>query len=79
MAKRNRTIITLWSAMSDRLTGEPVWQAGFCEGGACIEAASLGEEVMMRSTSDPDSTFRMSREEWVNFLAAAKGGRFDDL
>jgi hypothetical protein len=79
MAKEFDAVITLWSAMSDRLTEDPVWRQGLCEGGGCIEAAAVGEVVMMRSTVDPGSVLHMSREEWQKFLAEAKGGLFDDL
>jgi hypothetical protein len=65
--------------MSDRLTEDPVWRRGLCDGGACIEAAAAGEEVMMRSSAHPGSLFHMSREEWEKFLAEAKSGLFDAL
>jgi hypothetical protein len=65
--------------MSDRPTEDPVWRSGFCEGGACIEAAALGEEVMMRSSVVPGAILHTSREEWEKFLAGAKDGLFDDL
>lgn len=65
--------------MSDRLTEDPIWRQGPCDGGACIEAAAVGEDIMMRSTADPDSVLHMSREEWQKFLAGARSGLFDDL
>jgi hypothetical protein len=65
--------------MSDRLTGDPIWRQGLCSEGSCIEAAAVGEDVMMRSTVDPGSVLHMSREEWQKFLAGAKSGLFDDL
>jgi hypothetical protein len=34
---------------------------------------------MVRSTTDPDSTFQMSFDEWQAFLAGAKEGLFDEL
>jgi hypothetical protein len=77
--ERIHAVITLWSAMSDRLTEDPVWRQGLCNDGACIEAAVAGEVVMMRSTVDPGSVLHMSREEWQKFLASAKSGLFDDL
>jgi hypothetical protein len=65
--------------MSDRLTEDPIWRHGLCDGGACIEAAAVGGDVMMRSTVDPGAVLHMSREEWQKFLAGAKSGLFDDL
>ncbi len=59
--------------------GELAWQRGSCEGGACVEVAALGEIVVVRSSVDPDTTFRMSRDEWQEFLAGAKSGLFDEL
>jgi hypothetical protein len=64
--------------MSDRLTWDPIWRRR-CDGGACIEAAAAGEDVMMRSTVNPDSILHVSREEWRKFLADAKSGVFDGL
>lgn len=65
------------------MTGGPegnlAWQRTGCEGGACIEVAALGEIVVVRSSVDPDTTFRMSRDEWQQFLAGAKSGHFDEL
>jgi Domain of unknown function (DUF397) len=65
------------------MTGEPVsglaWRKGRCDGGACVEVAAHGDEVMVRSTADPDATFRMSFHEWQEFLAGAKEGLFDEL
>jgi hypothetical protein len=65
------------------MTGEPAselaWRKGRCDGGACVEVAAHGDVVMMRSTADLDSTFKMSFDEWQEFLAGAKEGLFDEL
>lgn len=67
--------------VSGGLVGGPEWHQGRrCESGACIQAASLGDAVMIRSTADPDGApFAMSRDEWEEFLAGVKDGLFDGL
>jgi hypothetical protein len=59
---------------------ELAWRRGrWCDGGACVEVATVGEVVMMRSSADPDIAFTVSRDEWRDFLAGAKDGLFDEL
>jgi hypothetical protein len=65
--------------MASEPAGELEWQRTGCEGGACVEVAAIGETVMVRSSVDPGTTFRMSRDEWQKFLAGAKDGLFDKL
>lgn len=66
--------------MGDKPTGERTWRQGRpCDGGACVEVAAEGAEVFVRSSVHPDSTVRLSRAEWREFLAGAKNGVFDDL
>jgi len=48
-----------------------------CDGGACVEAASLDKAVLMRSSLIPSATLTLSRDEWNAFLVAAKAGHFD--
>jgi len=58
----------------------PAWQRGTkCEGGACVEVAAQGDLVLMRSSQDPGTTVRISRDEWRAFLAGVKEGAFDPL
>ena len=54
-------------------------QRGPCEGGACVEVAVAGEEVLMRTTASPGAVIRLARDEWTAFLASAKEGHFDHL
>ncbi len=58
---------------------ELTWRRGRCDGGACVEVATVGEVVMVRSSADPDTAFTVSRDEWCDFLAGAKDGLFDEL
>lgn len=59
--------------------GELAWRRASCDGGACVEVAALGKIVVVRSSVDSDTTFRMSRDEWREFLTSAKSGLFDEL
>lgn len=66
--------------MTEGSSGELVWYRGKCDGGACVEVASTGDAVLVRSSTDrggPPVT--LSRAEWQQFLAEAKGGVFDLL
>jgi hypothetical protein len=61
-----------------RPTDELAWHRGRpCDGGACVEAASLDGAVLVRSSLVPDMTLTLSREEWHEFIVAAKAGHFD--
>jgi Domain of unknown function (DUF397) len=55
------------------------WHKGPCEGGACVEVAVAGEEVLVRTTVSPDAPIRLTWDEWSAFLASAKEGHFDHL
>jgi hypothetical protein len=50
-----------------------------CDQGNCIEIIVSTEMVMMRSSTDPNRTLTMSRDEWRAFLIRAKDGDFDEL
>jgi Domain of unknown function (DUF397) len=67
--------------MTDGLGGELVWHRGrACESGACVEVATTGDTVMVRSSADPSGIHvTLSRDEWQEFLAGAKEGAFDRL
>ena len=65
--------------MDGRPADELTWHRGRCDGGACLEVAALGDEVIARSSLVPGATLKLSRDEWREFLAAAKAGHFDAL
>ncbi len=65
--------------MTDRSTGELEWRWHECDGGACVQVAATGDLVMMRSNVDPGVIFRMTRDEWQDFVAGVKQGDFDGL
>jgi hypothetical protein len=67
--------------MTDRLETGLVWHRGKrrCEGGACAEAASKGDVVLLRSTLNPDATLALRRDEWDQLRADMKEGNFDEV
>jgi uncharacterized protein DUF397 len=67
--------------MTDRLENGLVWRRGKrrCESGACAEAASKGDVVLLRSTLNPDAIVSFRRDEWAALLTAMKEGEFDTL
>jgi uncharacterized protein DUF397 len=47
-------------------------------GGACVEVALLGDEILMRDSKAPEAdVLRFGRAEWEAFLAGIRGGEFD--
>jgi hypothetical protein len=45
----------------------------------CVEVATAGDEVLVRSSLSPASRITLTRDEWREFLAGAKDGLFDRL
>lgn len=45
----------------------------------CVEIATTGKEVLVRSSVSPQVLLTLSRGEWRNFLADAKKGLFDQV
>ncbi len=64
-----------------RPAAELVWHRGRqCEIGNCVEVAAIDEAVILRSSTSPGGVqLTLSREEWGDFLMAAKAGDFDGL
>jgi len=51
-----------------------------CDTANCIEVAAIGEgTVTLSSSNAPDDRLRVTREEWVAFVAAIKAGEFDNV
>ena len=63
------------------MTAQPEWRRpANCARNACIEVAALGDEILIRNSKSPgDPAQRYTREEFANFVAAAKDGQYDDL
>ena len=55
------------------------WYKAPCESGGCVEVAVTDDEVLVRSSLLPSARITLTRDEWRDFLADAKGGRFDHL
>ncbi|MEK7613352.1 MAG: hypothetical protein AAB439_00535 [Patescibacteria group bacterium] len=55
-----------------------VWASSFdCVVGACAEVKMGEQKVLMRMTGKPDIQIAATKEEWVEFIKAAKKGQFD--
>jgi Domain of unknown function (DUF397) len=46
---------------------------------ACVEVATDGERISIRSSSEPGRVLHYTRAEFAAFVDAAKGGEFDHL
>jgi hypothetical protein len=49
-----------------------------CASGNCVEVASVGDQVWVRDSKDPQVVQIYSRVEWDAFKAGVKSGEFDD-
>jgi hypothetical protein len=67
--------------MGGKPADQPTWHIGRrCDGGACVEIGTLGDSVLVRSSTDPDGVWvTLSRAEWQVFVAGVKDGDFDGL
>lgn len=67
--------------MGGKPAGQPIWHVSRrCDTGACVEIGTLGEAVLVRSSTDTEGTcVRLTREEWQVFVAGVKDGDFDGL
>lgn len=67
--------------MTDGLEGKPVWRRGTrCESGACVEVATVGEAVLVRSSANPVRvSIALSRGQWQEFTGRVKVGALDRL
>ncbi len=56
-----------------------VWRRSTkCDAGACVEVCNGFDEVMIRSSADPDSVaIAVTPEQWRSFLMRVKSGLFD--
>lgn len=64
--------------MDGRPAGELAWlRESQCDGGACVEAAAFDEAALVRNSLNPrQRSLIPSRDKWLEFLVAAKAGRF---
>ena len=54
------------------------WQrSSFCGNSACVEVARVGDEWLMRNSTDVDGpVLRFTREEWTAFESGVRNGEF---
>lgn len=51
-----------------------------CTNNNCVEVASTGDSIAIRSSLDPHgATIVYSAEEWRDFVVGVKRGEFDNL
>jgi hypothetical protein len=51
-----------------------------CDTGSCVEAAAVGTgTVAIRSSEMPLDKLRITRAEWLAFVAGVKAGDFDSV
>lgn len=50
-------------------------QSSRCQGGACVEVASLGEQIAMRDSGDPGRILTFSATNWRDFIADVKADK----
>jgi hypothetical protein len=67
--------------MSRYVPGEPDWLVSHaCESGACVKVARQGNLILIGNTNDPCGLVNaFTVDEWLQFLAGAKQGDFDDI
>ena len=60
---------------------EPKWQvARFCNGGACVQVAPDGSNVLIGDSKNPSGpVLTYSRDEWQTFVEGIRQGDFDNL
>lgn len=56
----------------------PVWRRSLrCDTNACIEAALMGGDIVLRDSKRPDGpVLRFSKDEWDAFIAGVQAGDF---
>jgi hypothetical protein len=61
--------------------GQLAWRvARRCNGGECIQIASMGDHILFGDSKDPSGpVLKYSYEEWKAFAEGIRRGDFDDL
>lgn len=57
-------------------TTQPFRKSSTCESGTCVEV-SIGEEIMVRNSTEPSTVVKFTKEEWRAFLAGVRIGDFE--
>jgi hypothetical protein len=65
-------------SMSKREAEPSQWRRSTaCEAGTCAEVKFDGDDVLLRSSLNPDATIRLTAEEWRVFRAGIVAGEFE--
>ena len=51
-------------------------KSSVCDTGACVEV-SIGDVVLVRSSTAPETRVEFTREEWRAFVAGVRRGEFE--
>ena len=53
-------------------------RSSYCDGGTCVEVATVGDHTLIRDSKDPDGPMlRFTAAEWDAFVSGVKGNEFD--
>ena len=64
----------------DEIAGKSLhWRTATCADIHCLEVARSGDRVLLRTTTDPDVTVRLTAQEWATFVDGVKRGELDSL
>jgi Domain of unknown function (DUF397) len=63
--------------MSDGMDRAVEWfRSKSCSDSACVEIASSGDDVLIRSSNHPEEVVRCTPSEWRAFIAGVEAGDF---
>jgi hypothetical protein len=68
--------LVLAEPTSIRMTG---WVQACTSADGCVEVASVGDRLFVRSSHNPDRVLDLDRDEWGPFLKAVKAGALDGV
>lgn len=49
-----------------------------CDTNTCVEVLVLNDTICVRSSTDPTTSIKLTREEWDQFRSDIKTGAFDE-
>jgi hypothetical protein len=51
-------------------------KSSLCESSGCVEV-SLGDQILVRNSTDPSKIVSFTKEEWRVFVAGVRSGEFE--
>jgi hypothetical protein len=52
------------------------YKSGFCQNGECAEIAVQGEEILLRSSREPERVVYLAAAEWQALVKGIQAGEF---